>query len=183
MINEQHKHNRLVSPVGEPKHSEPHGGHEGTSYEGTDAAASMVIWSLAIIGGTLVIVFAITIGIQRMLADKNPPGELPSPLAPARVIPEGPLLQVHPWEELPELRAREDETLNSYGKDPDGRVHIPINQAMDAVVSRLNVGPGATEGITTPGGEGREFAGSVNAMPPAYRRPQIQGEIRKHVQK
>lgn len=183
MIDERHKDNRLVSPHGEPKHTEPHSGHEGTSFEGTDAAARMVIWSLAIIGGTLVIVFAMTIGIQKLLTDKNPPGQLPSPLAPARVIPPNPLLQVHPWEELPDLRAHEDQVLNSYGKDPDGHVHIPINLAMDAVVSRLNVAPGASEGITTPGGGGRQFAGSINAMPPAYRRPQIQGEIRKHAQK
>lgn len=188
MINEQHKDNRLVSPYGEPKHSEPHAGHAGTSYEGTDATAGMVIWSLGIIGGTLVIIFAITIGVQKFLQDKNPPGELPSPLAPARVIPQGPLLQVHPWEELPDLRAHEDQVLNSYGKDPDGHVHIPINQAMDQVVSRLNIAPGAGPGIATPGGEGRDFAGSINAMPPAYRRPQIpsaqiRGEIRKHAQK
>ncbi len=182
MIDERHKDNRLVSTVGEPKHSEPHAGHEGTSYEGADATASLVIWSLGIIGGMLVIVFFMTIFIQRLLQDKNPPGELPSPLAPARVIPQSPLLQVHPWEELPDLRAHEEQVLNSYGKDPDGHTHIPINQAMDAVVSRLNIAPGATQGITTPGGQGRAFSGSVNAMPPAYRKPQIQGEIRKHAQ-
>jgi hypothetical protein len=183
-MSDKHKSTRLVSPYGEPKHSEPHSGHGGTSFEGTDAAPSMVIGSLAIIGGTLLITFAITIGIQKLLQHNNPPGELPSPLAPARVIPQGrPLLQVHPWEELPDLRAHEDQVLNSYGKDPDGRVHIPIAQAMDAVLPRLNMVPGAAPGITTPGGEGRDFSTSINAMPPAYRRPQIQGEIQKRAQR
>jgi hypothetical protein len=183
-MSDEHKSTRVVNNSGEPKHSEPHIGHGGTSYEGTDAAASMVVGSLAIIGGTLLITFAITIGIQKLLQDKNPPGELPSPLAPARVIPQGrPLLQVHPWEELPDVRAHEDQILNSYGKDSDGHLHIPINQAMDAVVTRLNIASGAPQGITTPGGEGRDFAGSINAMPPAYRRPQIQGEIRKRAQR
>lgn len=182
-MSRENKSTRIVSNYGEPKHSEPHTGHEGTSFEGTDAPASTVIWSLAIIGGTLVIIFAITIGVQKLLVDENPPGQLPSPLAPARVIPQGPLLQVQPWQELPDLRAHEEQVLNSYSKDADGQVHIPINQAMDAVVSRLNVAPGAGQGITTPGGEGREFAGSINAMPPAYRRPQIRGEIRKHAQR
>ena len=167
----------------EPKHTEPHAGHGSTTFEGSDAAASIVIWSLSIIGGILVIVFAMTIGIQKLLEVKNPPGDLPSPLAPARVIPQGPLLQVHPWEELPELRAHEDQVLNSYGKDPDGHAHVPINVAMDAVVPRLNIAPNAPQGITTPGGEGREFSGSINSLPPAYRRPQIQGEIRKSGQK
>ncbi|MBV9155713.1 MAG: hypothetical protein JO097_05605 [Acidobacteriaceae bacterium] len=173
---------REVDPAHKPKRSEPHEGHGGTKYEGIDASAAMVLWSLAIIGVTLVIVFAITIGIQKWLRTETPVGELPSPLAPARVVPPNPQLQVHPWEELPDLRAHENETLSSYGKDPDGHVHVPINQAMDAVVSRLNIGPNASQGITSPGGEGRDFAGSVNAMPPPYRRPQIQGEIRKHAQ-
>ena len=175
------KSNELVHSHA-PKHSEPHTGHEGTSFEGTDASAGIVIWSLAIIGGTLIIVFLLVIGVQKYLQDKNPPGQRPTALGPERVIPPNPQLQVHPWEELPDLRAREDQVLNSYGKDPDGRVHIPINQAMDAVVSRLNIHAGAGQGLTTPGGEGREFAGSVNDMPPPYRRPQIQGEIQKHAQ-
>jgi hypothetical protein len=166
-----------------PKPSEPHEGHEGTRYEGIDARPGLVIWSLALIGGTLVIVFAFTVGIQRYLQRANPPGELPSPLAPARIVPPRPQLQVHPWEELPDLRAREDQILHSYGKDPDGRVHIPIDRAMDAVVSRLNIRPDAGQGLTTPGGEGREFAGSVNDLPAPYRKPQIQGEIRKNAQK
>jgi hypothetical protein len=167
---------------GEPPPTEPHGGHEGTRFEGVDAKPGLVIWSLAIIGGTLVIVFAFTVGIQKYLQQTNPPGELPSPLAPYRVLAPNPQLQVHPWEELPELRAREEKILNSYGKDPDGRVHIPIDRAMEAVVPHLKVEPNAPQGITTPGGEGRDFAGSVYNLPAPYRKPQIQGEIRKNVQ-
>jgi len=164
------------------KRSEPHEGHEGTKFEGIDASAGMVIWSLAIIGLTLIVVFALTIGIQRWLKADTPVGQLPSPLAPARVVPPNPQLQVHPWEELPDMRAHESEVLNGSGKDADGHAHIPILQAMDAVVPRLNIGPNAPAGITTPGGEGRDFSGSVNAMPAPYSRPRIQGEIRKHAQ-
>jgi hypothetical protein len=83
---------------------------------------------------------------------------------------------------LPDVRAHEDQVLNGSGKDADGHVHVPIDRAMDAVLSRLNISPDAPPGITTPGGQGRDFSRSVNAMPPAYRKPQIQGEIRKHAQ-
>jgi hypothetical protein len=172
----------LRSDLREPIETEPHVGHGGTSFEAVDASIKMVIYSLAIIAGTLVVVFAITIGLQKYLQDTHPPGQLPSPLAPARVLPPEPQLQVHPWETLPDVRAQEDQILSSYGKDADGRVHIPIDRAMDAVLSRLNVAPNAPPGITTPGGGGRDFSGSVNAMPPAYRPPQIQGEIRKRAQ-
>ncbi len=172
---------KLVSPHPAPR-SEPHEGHGGTKYEGIDATPRLIILSLSIIAGMLVIVFAFTIYIQRYLGEKNPAGQLPSPLAPARVTPPAPQLQVHPWEELPDVRAHEDEVLNSSGKDADGRMHIPIDRAMDAVVSRLNVRSGAPEGIATPGGEGRDFAGSVSSMPAPYQRPQLQGEIRKNAQ-
>jgi hypothetical protein len=165
-----------------PKRSEPHSGHGGTSYEGVDASVKMVIYSLAIIALTLVVTLAITVPIQKTLHNTTPLGEAPSPLAPARVIPPAPQLQVHPWEELPERRAHELEVLNSGGKDADGRVHMPINEAMNNVVSRLTVAPGAAVGITTPGGQGRDFSQSVNAMPPQYRQPQISGEIRKNAQ-
>jgi hypothetical protein len=175
------KENELVHFHG-PKASEPVTGHEGTSFENLDAKAGLVIWSLAIIGGTLVIVFALTIGIQKMLQDRNPPGALPSPLAPERVLAPAPQLQVHPWEELPEMRAQEEQLLNSYGKYKDGRFHIPINVAMNTVLPQLKIAPNAPQGITTPGGEGRDFSRSVNDMPPAYRRPEIRGEIRKHAQ-
>jgi hypothetical protein len=169
------------------KHSEPHEGHGGTKFEGTDAKAGTVVWSLGMIGGTLVIVFALTIGLQKMLEKDNPVGELPSPLAPARVLAPAPQVQVHPWEELPDMRAHEEEILNSSGKDADGHIHIPIDKAIDAVVSRLNVRPDAPQGITTPGGEGREFSRGLSDMPapyqvPQHRAPQIQGEIHKHAQ-
>jgi len=169
------------SSHGAPR-TEPHEGHGGTKYEGVDATPGLIIYSLSIIAGMLVVVFAFTIYIQRYLAERNPPGQLPSPLAPARVIAPAPQLQVHPWEELPDVRAHENEVLNGSGKDADGRVHIPIDRAMDAVITRLNIRPGAPLGITTPGGEGRNFAGSINSMPAPYRRPQLQGEIRKHAQ-
>ena len=168
---------------GPPKNTQPIEGHGGTKYENVDASASMVIWSLGIIVGVLVIVFAMTIGFHKMLEDGHSIGELPSPLAPGRVVAPAPQLQVHPWEEVPDMRAHENDVLNSSGKDANGRIHIPIDQAMDAVVSRLTIQPNAARGIFTPGGEGRDFSRSVNDMPPAYRQaPQIQGVIRKHAQ-
>ena len=173
---------KAIHEAHEPVESEPHTGHGGTSFEAVDASIKIVIWSLGIIAGTLVIVFALTVGIQKHFQDTTPLGQLPSPLAPGRVTPPLPQIQVHPWETLPDVRAREDAVLNGSAADSDGHVHIPIDRAMDLVISRLNVSPDAPPGITTPGGQGRDFSTSVNAMPPAYRRPQIQGEIHKHVQ-
>ena len=173
------KSNELVHSE-QPKHSEPHLGHEGTSYEGTDARAGLVLYSLALIGGVLIVVFAFTVGIQKYIQNRNPLGPSPSALAPARTLPPAPQLQVHPWEDLPQMRAHEDQVLNSSGKDAEGHFHIPINTAMTAVVARLKVEPGAPEGLTTPGGGGRNFSGSLSDMPLPYHGPTIQGEIEKH---
>ncbi len=170
-----------------PVHSEPHAGHGGTTYEGTDASVTVVLGSLIIIAVTLIVSFAITIPIHRMLRKANPPSELPSPLAPARVLPPTPLLQVHPWEEFPDLLAGQEARLHSSGTDPDGHMHVSIDRAMDAVVSKLNIRPDASQGLTVPGGQGRDFAGSLDSMPPAYQTPKnqpptIQGEIHKNAQ-
>ena len=165
-----------------PPESGAHAGHAGTTFESSDASPGLVIWSLAIIAGVLVVTFAITVGIQRYLYDANPQGQLPSPLAPERVLPPNPQLQVHPWEELPEVRAHEDQILNSSGRDQDGHTHIAIDRAMDAVVAHLPTHAGVLPGITTPGGEGRDFAGSVSTMPRSYRGPLIKGEIHKSAQ-
>jgi hypothetical protein len=180
------KPHKLVHPHG-PKNTQPVEGHDGTSYENLDARPGLIVWSLGIIVGTVVIVFAMTLIFHKMLEQGHSIGELPSPLAPGRVLAPAPQLQVHPWEEVPDMRAHENEVLNSSGKDAAGHMHIPIDKAMDAVVSRLVIQPNAPRGIYTPGGEGRDFSQSVNDMPPAYRQaprkiPQIQGEIRKHAQ-
>ena len=181
MSHTPHKSNDLVSQHG-AAHSEPVLGHDGTNFEAVDATPSIIVTSLAIIAGMLIVVFALTIAIQKYLQERNPPGQLPSPLAPARILPPAPQLQVHPWEELPEMRARENAVLNESGRDAEGHMHVPIDQAMGTVVSHLSIQPGAPQGITTPGGEGRAFAGSIKSMPAPYQRPQIQGEIHKNAQ-
>jgi hypothetical protein len=139
--------------------------HAGTRFEPSDARAGIVIWSLAIIAGTLVLAFAVTVYIQRFLYDFNPQGQPASPLGPARVIPPDPQIEVHPWDELPELRAREDRVLHTYGKDAEGHVRVPIGLAMDSIIPRLTIRPGAPAGINTPGGEGRGHGASQPAAP------------------
>ncbi len=174
--------NRMVSSRGTVE-SHPHAGHEGTAFEEVDARAGVVIGSLAVIGGTLVFVFALTLVIHSLLIKINPQGSLPSPIAPERVIPPKPTLEVHPWDILPDLRAHENQVLEGTGKDALGRTHIPIDRAMDAEVSRLNIAPGAPVGIRTPGGDATDASGGTSSKPVgigAGARPQIQGEIRKN---
>jgi hypothetical protein len=118
--------------------------------------------------------------VQKYMEKTHPAGESASPLAPDRVLPPAPQVQVHPWEEFPELREAEDKALNTTGRDAAGHMHIPIASAMTEVLSRLNVEPNAPRGLTTPGGQGIDYSRSVRELPGASR-PQIQGEIHKNV--
>jgi hypothetical protein len=153
----------------------------------------MVVGSLAVIALTLVITAIVTFPIQNILKTANPAGQLPSPLSPERIIPPTPRIEVHPWNDLPELRRHEDEVLTSSGTDAGGRQHVPITQAIDQVASQLPIRGNSGAGLTVPGGQGRDFAGSLNGMPAPYQTilqqqgqpaqknvPTIQGEIRKN---
>jgi hypothetical protein len=171
--------------MSEEKHeaplSQPIAGHGGTSYEGLDVHPSVVVMSLVIIAGLAVGAFVLMVGVQKYMEKTHPPGELASPLSPDRVLPPAPQVQVHPWEDLPEMRATEAEQLNTTGRDKAGRMHIPIASAMTEVLSRLKIDPNAPRGLTTPGGQGLDYSRSVTEIPGASR-PQIQGEIRKNAQ-
>jgi hypothetical protein len=122
-------------------------------------------------------------GYDKFLESTHPRGELPSPLSPARVLAPAPQIERLPWMDLPELRAHEQEVLNSSGKDAQGRYHIPIDKALDLEASKINTQPGEPTGLSTPGGQGRDFSHSLADMPPAYQHAGpavIQGEIHKN---
>ena len=194
-----------TNPPHVPVHGPAHGvagEHTGTTFEGTDASVGMVVGSLGVIALTLVITAIITFPIQNLLKTANPIGNLPSPLSPERVIPPAPRIEVHPWEVLPELRKHEQAVLTSSGNNTLGQTHIPISEALEQVASKLPTRPDAAPGLTVPGGQGRDFAGSLSGMPAPYQAieqqaaaqqagaaaqaagkktgPTIQGEIRKN---
>jgi hypothetical protein len=165
-----------------PPESHPVVGHGGTAYESVDVTPPTVIWSLGIVAILVATGFILMFGVQKIFEKTHPAGELASPLSPERSLPPSPQIQVHPWEDLPELRAHENEVLNSSGKDKLGNLHVPITAAMDAVVARLKISPDAPQGIAGQSGAGREFSRSLSDLPPAYRRPAIEGEVRKNAQ-
>jgi hypothetical protein len=161
--------------------SDPIIGHGGTNYEGHDVKPGIVVWSLIIIAGLVAAGFILMLGVQKYLEANHPVGASLSALAPDRVVPTAPQLQVHPWEDLPEMRAAENKALMTAGRDQAGHMHIPIEQAMTEVLSRLKVEPNAPKGLSIPGGQGREYSHSLSGTL-GNERPQIEGEIRKNAQ-
>jgi hypothetical protein len=164
-----------------PPSSDPILGHGGTNYEGNDVKAPIVVWSLVIVAGLAVAGFLLMLLVQKYFEDTNPIGASPSALAPDRVIPPAPQVQIHPWEDLPEMREAEAKTLSETGRDQAGHMHIPIDAAMSEVLTKLKVDPNAPRGLTTPGGQGREYSHTLSERS-GNERPQIQGEIHKNAQ-
>jgi hypothetical protein len=161
--------------------STPVHGHDGIAYEANDVKAPIVVWSLLIIAALAVAGFVLMLGVQKYLEANHPIGASPSALAPDRVIPDAPQVQVHPWEDLPEMRANEIKALETTGRDQAGRMHIPIEAAMTDILSHLKIDPNAPKGLTTPGGQGREYSHSLSETH-GNERPMIQGEVRKNAQ-
>jgi hypothetical protein len=147
------------------------------AFEKTDAPARVVIVGLAIVAGLAIFCFALMFGYDKMLISEHPAGELPSPLSASRVLPPAPQLETHPWEDLPEMHAHEKQVLAMSGKDSHGLYHIPIDNAIDEVVSKINTKPDEPQGLTVPGGQGRIFSHSLSEMPAPYQQPTIQGVI------
>lgn len=85
-----------------------------------------------------------------------------------RQFPPSPHLEVHPWEELRGLRAHEDDVLNHYRwvDQKAGIVHIPIEKAIDEVVSQLPVRP-----------QGGQAQGGGRTQPAAGARAQGAGNV------
>ena len=113
---------------------QPRRGHETSDANIRDLIIFGAGLSLLIIAGLLVsgAVFHYFVGHQGL----GPPA---SPFENDRTLPPEPRLQVTAPKDLKQYKAAQDEILNSYGwvDQKAGIVRIPIDRAMDILVSRL----------------------------------------------
>ena len=115
-----------------------HERHPAGHHETTDASISgLVKFS---IGLFLLIVVAL-VGMQWMFnyfRNTQQLGPPASPFAESQAQPPGPRLQVHPAQDLKQLRQGEDEKLNSYGwvDQKAGIARIPVDRAMDLLIQK-----------------------------------------------
>lgn len=137
--------------------AEPVNQAEYIGFEPTDANVRNSIWTgIGIAVMTVLILVAAALSIKWFQSHTNL-GSLPSPLAPARIFPPEPKVEVQPWTDFPKLRAHEEQMLSSYGVTR-GEIRIPIQRAMDLIVPRLPQRP-ASSAIGT--GQGRSQSNSV----------------------
>ena len=113
-----------------------------THHEKREADVRLIIETLVGLTVSVIVVCAIVWGIF-VLFQKTTAEPRQSPVAQAPQMPAGPHIEEHPDQELKALRAKEDQLLNEYGwvDQKAGTVHIPIDKAMDEVVSKLPTRP------------------------------------------
>ncbi len=118
--------------------------HEHPGYETRDADLRQVVFAgLGVAAGTLFVCLLMWGLFNTLKTAEAPPVAQtgPSPWPPE------PRLAVQPWEQIQQLRREEEEVLKTYGwvDQRAGKVHIPIDRAMDLMAQRgLRVQGGAS---------------------------------------
>jgi hypothetical protein len=115
-----------------PDLDQPTVGHEG---------ADVNVWAVGRFGIALVFLCILSLGILFGLFkyfESTVGGKLPDLNVDARRLPPQPQLQKAPIQDLQQMRAAEDQLLNSYGwvDQSKGIVRVPIDQAIEMLAKR-----------------------------------------------
>jgi hypothetical protein len=113
-----------------------HQSPNGAGHEQSEVSVRLIVVSLAFLAVTTAIVFVLVIGIFRYFYDTNGTAEATRLAQP--VIPPEPRIEVAPYEQLQQLRAKEDHILNSYAwvDKENGVVRVPIDRAIDLLAAK-----------------------------------------------
>ncbi len=115
-----------------------------------EASVRLILGTIVVLVISVVIVCLIVWGVFNWLKFSYEAAgrQIESPMTGPPHLPPEPRVEVHPFEELQGMRAREDEVLSHYvWVDPkSGVIHIPIEKAMDEVVATLPMRPRGAAG-------------------------------------
>jgi len=113
-----------------------HHSPNGAGHEQSEVSVRLIVVSLAFLAVATAIVFALVVGIFRYFYDANGTAEATRLSSP--VVPPEPRIEVAPYEQLQQLRVREDHILNSYAyvDKQGGVVRVPITQAIDMLAAK-----------------------------------------------
>ncbi len=117
----------------------PHRNGRAEVYERRDMSVRLIGTFLAGLIVTVIVVLLLMGWLFDYFQAREAQRDLPpSPLAEARQVPSGPILQVAPRQDLKAMRIEEDALLHSYGwvDQKTGIVRIPIDRAMKLLAQR-----------------------------------------------
>jgi hypothetical protein len=113
-----------------------HHSPNGAGHEQSEVNVRLIVVSLAFLAVATAFVFLLVVGIFRYFYDTYSTADAIKLSQP--VIPPQPRIEVAPYMELQDMRAKEDHILNSYAwVDKDGgKVRVPISQAIDMLAAK-----------------------------------------------
>lgn len=112
-----------------------HHSPNGAGHEQSEVSVRLIVVSLGFLAVATFFVFLLVVGIFRYFYDTYSTAEATRLSQP--VIPPEPRIEVAPYMQIQDLRAKEDHILNSYAKVGDsGKVRVPIDRAIDMLASK-----------------------------------------------
>ena len=113
-----------------------HHSPNGAGHEQSEVSVRLIVVSLAFLAVATAIVFVLVIGIFRYFYDTYSTEETMKLTQP--VVPPEPRIEVAPWEQLQQLRAKEDHIQSTYAwvDKQNGVVRVPIDRAIDLLAAK-----------------------------------------------
>jgi hypothetical protein len=117
------------------EHTIPHS-RNGAGHEETEVSVRLIVVSLGFLAVATAIVFVLVVGIFRYFYATYSTAEATKLSQP--VIPPEPRIEVAPYEQLQQLRVKEDHILTTYAliDKSSGTVRIPIDRAIDLLAAK-----------------------------------------------
>ena len=113
-----------------------HPSPNGAGHEQSEVSVRLIVVSLAFLAVATFFVLLLVVGIFRYFYSTYSTEQATKLSQP--VIPPEPRIEVAPYEQLQQLRAKEDHILNSYAwvDQKAGTVRVPIDQAIDLLAAK-----------------------------------------------
>ena len=113
-----------------------HHSPNGAGHEQSEVSVRLIVVSLAFLAVATAIVFVLVVGIFRYFYASYSTEEATRLSQP--VVPPEPRIEVAPYEQLQQLRIKEDHILSSYAyvDKATGVVRVPIDRAIDMLAAK-----------------------------------------------
>jgi hypothetical protein len=113
-----------------------HHSTNGAGHEQSEVSVRLIVVSLAFLAVATLVTLVLVVGIFRYFYDANGTAEATRLAQP--VIPPEPRIEVAPYEQLQQLRVKEDHVLSTYAyvDKSSGTVRVPIDKAIDLLAAK-----------------------------------------------
>jgi hypothetical protein len=113
-----------------------HHSPNGAGHEESEVSVRLIVVSLAFLAVATAVVFVLVVGIFRYFYTSYSTEEATRLSQP--VVPPEPRIEVAPYEQLQQLRIKEDHILSSYAyvDKATGVVRVPIDRAIDMLAAK-----------------------------------------------